>query len=102
MSGFIANIDLPEAQSELALPLKSGDQVIGILELQSKEMNAFSIEDISTLSILADQIGIAIQNALIYEQSQRALREANTAFLQASQQEWKGYTERVERAAYLQ
>jgi len=99
-SGFIANLDLPEAHSELALPLKSGDQVIGILDLQAKEVNAFSVEDVSTLSILANQIGISIHDALIYEQSQRALREANSAFLQASQKEWKGYTETVQTKGY--
>lgn len=99
-SGFVASAELPEAQSEMALPLKSGDQVVGVLDLQSTEANAFSSEDISTLSILADQIGIAIQNALVYEQSQRALRDANTAFLQASEREWKGYTETIQARGY--
>jgi GAF domain-containing protein len=84
----------------LALPLKSGDQIVGVLDLQSSDADAFSEGDISTLSILADQIGIAIQNALLYEQSQRALREANITFLHASEQEWKGYTETVQARGY--
>ena len=99
-SQFVASTALPEAQSEMALPLKSGDQIVGVLDLQSTENNAFSSEDISTLSILADQIGIAIQNALIYEQSQRALGEANVAFLQASEREWKGYTRAIQSRGY--
>jgi len=97
---FVSNADLPDTQSELALPLKSGDQIIGVLDLQSTGVNTFSIDDISTLSILADQIGIAIQNALVYEQSQRALQEANVAFLLASEQKWKGYAETVQARGY--
>jgi GAF domain-containing protein len=84
----------------MALPLKSGNQLIGVLDIQSTEDNPFSEDDISTLSILADQVGIAIENALLYEQSQRALREANIASLQASGQAWKSYTETLETPGY--
>ncbi len=97
---LISNDDLPDTQSELALPLKSGDEVIGVLDLQSMETNAFSTADIATLSILADQVGIAIQNALLYERSERALREANTAFLSSSKQDWKGYAEKLPTRGY--
>lgn len=97
---FIVNPDLPDTRSEMALPLKSGNQIIGILDLQSTEVNAFSKDDISTLSILADQIGIAIQNALVYEQSQRALQEANIAFMHASEREWQAYAETVQTRGY--
>jgi GAF domain-containing protein len=92
--------DFGETRSQLVLPLKSGDQIVGVLDLQSTELNAFNEDDISTLAILADQIGIAIQNALLYEQSQRALRKANITFLQASEKEWKGYTETIQTKGY--
>jgi GAF domain-containing protein len=98
--GLVENADFSDTQSELALPLKSGDEVVGVLDLHSKEVNAFSPADISTLSILADQIGIAIQNALIYEQSERALREANIAFRNASEKQWKTYAESVQTKGY--
>ena len=97
---MIATESLPETQSQLALPLKSGDQIVGVLDLQSTEINAFGTADISTLSILADQIGIAIQNALLYERSERALREANAAFLSSSEKQWKGYAEKVRTRGY--
>lgn len=97
---FPVNPDLPNSRSEMALPLKSGNQIIGILDLQSAEINAFNTDDITTLSILADQIGIAIQNALLYEQSQRALQKANIAFMQASEHEWKEYTETLKTRGY--
>lgn len=92
--------DVSQARSQLVLPLKSGDEIVGVLDLQSNEVNAFGEDDISTLVILADQIGIAIQNALLYEQSQSALREANLTFRQASEKEWKGYTETVQAKGY--
>jgi len=97
---LVANDDLPDTQSELALPLKSGDEVIGVLDLQSTEANGFSTADIATLSILADQVGIALQNALLYERSERALREANTAFLSSSKKDWKGYAEKLPTRGY--
>ena len=97
---FVGDPELPNSKSELALPLKSGDEVIGVLDLHSTETNAFASADISTLTILADQIGIALRNALIYERSERALREANVAFLNSSEKEWKGYVEKVQTKGY--
>jgi len=98
--GYHLYDDLPDTQSELALPLKSGNQTIGVLDLHSTEPYAFNEDDVSTLSILADQIGIDIQNALLYEQSQSALREANATFLQTSEREWKGYAETLHAKGY--
>jgi GAF domain-containing protein len=76
---FFNNPDLPETRSELALPLKLGGTILGALDLQSMDVNAFSQEDVSVLSILADQVAIAIQNARSAEQAQRALIEAGIA-----------------------
>jgi GAF domain-containing protein len=92
--------ELAETRSELALPLKSGDVIIGVLDLQSDKSGDFSEDDIATLSILADQVGIALQNALIFEESQRALREANVESLQASRRAWKGYAEAIQTKGY--
>ena len=91
---------LPETESQLALPLKSGDEIIGVLDLQSEKANDFTEDDIATLSILADQVGISLQNALHFEESQRALREANIESLHASRRAWKGYTEAIQTKGY--
>jgi putative methionine-R-sulfoxide reductase with GAF domain len=58
-SKFFEHPDLPETQSELALPLKSGNEIIGVLDIQSTTANDFTETDIATLSILADQVGSA-------------------------------------------
>jgi len=67
----------------MALPLRVGNQVIGALDVQSTESNAFSQEDVETLSTLADQVGVAIQNARLYEETRNALAQS-----QALQQEF--------------
>jgi GAF domain-containing protein len=97
---FVINSDLPATRSEMALPLKAGDQILGVMDIQSIEINAFSQNDVDTLSILADQIAIAIQNAILYERSQRALQEAEVASSQASGQAWKGYTATIQTKGY--
>ena len=97
---FFDNPDLAETQSQLALPLKSVNEVIGVLDIQSTVMNDFTENDISTLSILADQVGIALQNALLFEESQRALREANLESVQASKRSWQEYAETINTKGY--
>ena len=89
-----------ETHSELVLPLKSGSQVIGVLDIQSVEANTFVEDDLPTLSILADQVAIMIQNSLLYEQSQNALREADLASVQTTAQAWKGYEKAIQTKGY--
>jgi GAF domain-containing protein len=97
---FFNNPDLSYSRSELVLPLRAGNAVIGALDLQSTEPNAFTEEDVSVLAILADQVAIAIQNALSSEQAQRALREAEVASRQASGRAWKAYAEKIQTIGY--
>lgn len=58
-----ANPDLPDTRSELTLPLLSGERVIGALDVQSAEPNAFDDQDVIALQTMADQLAIAIENA---------------------------------------
>lgn len=92
--------ELMETQSELALPLKSGDEIIGVLDIHSRKVGDFTEDDISTLSILADQVGIALQNALLFEESQRALREADIESRQVSKRAWQDYTQAIQTKGY--
>lgn len=66
-----ANPDLPETRSELALPLRVGDQLIGALDVQSVEANAFGEEDVLVLQTMADQLAVAIENARLLQQESR-------------------------------
>ncbi len=73
---FFNNPDLPETHSEMALPLKISGTIIGALDVQSTEPNAFSKEDVEVLSTLADQISLAIENARLFDQTKKMLVEA--------------------------
>ncbi len=86
---FFDNPDLPETRSELALPLRAGREIIGVLDVQSKEPNAFQPEDIEVLSTLADQVTIAIQNARSFETTQQLLSEAQKTSGAYLQDSWK-------------
>lgn len=97
---YFGGEDLPDTRSEIAIPLKSGDIILGVLDIQSTEANAFSEDDSATLSILADQVAIGIQGAISYEQSQRALLEAETTSRQTVNQAWKVYKQMLERRGY--
>lgn len=88
---FFNNPDLPHTRSEIALPFKIGGQVIGALDVQSKEPNAFAEEDISILSILSEQVGIAIQNSRQYEKTRRALAESEMLSRQFVQRGWQQF-----------
>lgn len=62
---------LPWTRSELVVPLGIGRQVIGTLDVQSSHVNGFIEDDIRLLQSLGDQIAVAIENARLYERSQR-------------------------------
>ncbi|MBX3057210.1 MAG: GAF domain-containing sensor histidine kinase [Anaerolineae bacterium] len=56
----------PRTQSQLLLPLKIGDQMWGVLDLQSNRSAAFAEEEIPAYQLLADQVVIALENARLY------------------------------------
>ncbi len=85
---YFNNPDLPETRSEIALPLLAGEDVIGALDVQSTEANAFGQEDINILTALADQVSIAIQNARQYEETRKALAESMTVSRQFISSGW--------------
>ncbi|HLO14444.1 MAG TPA: GAF domain-containing protein, partial [Anaerolineales bacterium] len=89
---FFNNPDLPNTRSEISLPLRVGEEIIGALDVQSTEPAAFSQEDIHILSTLADQVSIAIQNAQQFEQTRKALNEAESLAKQFVQSSWQQFT----------
>jgi len=97
---FFNNPDLPETHSEIALPLRSGSEIIGALDVQSKLANAFTEEDVNILSVLADQVSIAIQNARSFQQSLDALEKAERAAAQLSERQWSHFSESQSRTGY--
>jgi len=86
---FFDNPDLPLTRSEMALPLKVGERVIGVLDVQSVEPAAFTEEDVSVLQTLADQIALAIENARLLEESHRTLEELERLYGERAREAWR-------------
>ncbi len=61
-----------EIRSELCVPLKAKGSVIGVLDVQSDQLDAFDESDLMVLQALANQAAVAIENARLYEQAQHA------------------------------
>ena len=97
---YFNNPDLPNTHSEVALPLKFGQEIIGALDIQSTDTNTFSQQDVELFSILADQVSVAIQNTRSLQQAQQALREAEIASSQLVGEAWKGYSEVIRTRGY--
>jgi len=64
----------PETRSELAVPLIYKDKVIGVLDLEHTKRGFFTDDHLRTMTTLAAQIAIAIENARLYEQIARQER----------------------------
>lgn len=69
--GWLPNPLLPETRSEMAVPMIVGDELLGVLDVQSERLDAFSEEDANIQMTLASQIATALQNALTYEETQK-------------------------------
>lgn len=68
---------LSGTRAELDVPLKHGERILGVLNVQSTERNAFERDDVETVQTLAEQVAVAIQNAQLYagrEAAEAALR----------------------------
>jgi len=70
---FFRNPLLPDTQSELAVPLRKGNIILGVLDVQSDEPNRFSAEDIALMQSVADQTAIAVDNAHLLEERQATI-----------------------------
>ena len=61
----------PETRSELAIPMMHKGRVIGVLDLESPQLNYFTDDHVQTLSILAANFAVSLENARFYEQVAR-------------------------------
>jgi GAF domain-containing protein len=86
---FFDNPDLPETHSEMALPLTAREEVIGVLDVQSQEPEAFGEEDVAVLQTLADQVALAISNARLLRQAQESLQAERRAYGELSREAWQ-------------
>ncbi len=71
---------LPETHSEAVFPISVGDYVLGALDVQSAEPNAFTAEEVAILQTLANQIAVSVQNIRLLEATKINLAEASLLY----------------------
>ncbi|MCB0164048.1 MAG: GAF domain-containing protein [Anaerolineae bacterium] len=62
-------------QSELCLPIKVMGQTVGVIDIQSSVLDAFTDNDIIAMEALANQIAVAVRNARLYQQAKQEITE---------------------------
>src|SRR6185436_20116038 len=72
---YLANPLLPDTHSEAAIPLKVGERIVGVLDVQSEQTYAFAEGNLRTLQILADQLAIAVVNSELFAETQEHLAQ---------------------------
>jgi GAF domain-containing protein/ABC-type uncharacterized transport system substrate-binding protein len=86
---FFDNPDLPQTRSEIALPLMAYGEVLGVLDVQSTDREAFDEEDVAVLQALADQLALAIDNARLLREGKDRLREITMLVGEQAEQGWR-------------
>ena len=82
---------LSETRAELAIPLRVGDDIIGALDVQSRDSRTFDEDQQSVLQTLADQIAVAIENARLYEESLRRMQSVQMRMRNQTLRAWQDY-----------
>ncbi len=84
---FVRNPLLPDTKSELAVPVKTGGNILGLLDIQQRPPKSLSQRDIQLVSAVADQLAIALQKADLYESLQISLQQEKAIRNQLMQNE---------------
>jgi GAF domain-containing protein len=74
-ANYFANPLLPDTRSESAIPLKVGERILGVLDVQSNRNYAFSVDNLRILQIVADQLAIAVINSELFAETQEHLAQ---------------------------
>lgn len=82
---------LANTRSEMALPLIASGRVIGALDIQSLNPNAFGESDVRVFQTMADQLAIAIENARLFERAQRDLQEIEMLNRRLTGEGWRSF-----------
>jgi GAF domain-containing protein len=97
---YFDNPDLPTTRSEVALPLKSRGQTIGVLDVQSTEAGAFTEEDLQVLITLSNQVSIAIENTRLLTETRSALAQVQDVYDEFTRAEWGRTISKAEQPGF--
>ncbi|MGC9397598.1 MAG: GAF domain-containing protein [Anaerolineae bacterium] len=96
---YFDNPDLPETHSEVALPLRARGRIIGVLDVQSRDPEAFTPENVTVFQGLADQLALALSNARLYREAQDRLDAMQQIYGEFSRRSWQRLL-RTQRGGY--
>jgi PAS domain S-box-containing protein len=65
-------------QAELSVPIRTGEEIVGVLDVQSPHPNAFDDNDVMLIETVADQMAVAIQNARLFDEVRQRVAELET------------------------
>jgi GAF domain-containing protein len=60
-------VGVPSTRAEIAVPLYNGDIIVGVLNVETPHEGGLTEEDLNLLTLLADQVSVALENAALYE-----------------------------------
>ena len=86
---FFNNPLLPNTRSEMALPLLADNVVIGVLDVQSDQPQAFGADDIETMQVMADQLATAIEKARLLGALEENVKQLERSNQQYTKEGWK-------------
>jgi PAS domain S-box-containing protein len=82
---------LPETRGEIAVPIKLGDRILGVLDVQSSKAGALGTEDQLLLEGLCGQIATAIESTSLRQEMVERLNEVNRLYRAMSHEGWQTY-----------
>lgn len=91
---YFRNPELSHTRSEIALPLIVRGEVLGALDIQSEEPQAFRPDDIETLQSMADSIAMALENARLFSEIQLTMQQLQTVSASEVRQAWRKFSAR--------
>jgi PAS domain S-box-containing protein len=98
--GYVRDIrvaDPPLLRSEIAVPLRRGGRLLGVLNIESKHVDGFDDEDAAMIQSLADVIALAVENAQLYHDAQQEIaeRKQSQELLQESEHKFRTLFDRA-------
>ncbi|MFC1936606.1 GAF domain-containing protein [Chloroflexota bacterium] len=90
---------LPYTQSQLIIPLRIGEQIIGAIDLHSENADTFDESDIVIFRTMSDQLAIALRKNEYRQEVEQALSELETAYGEFTSEAWQRFIQTKEEAS---
>ncbi|MDM8532134.1 ATP-binding protein [Anaerolineales bacterium HSG25] len=100
LNGFEPHPLMPDTRTKLVIPLLKADQLLGVIDIQAREINRFSNDDVSLMQSISDQIAVAIDNLRLLAQTQTALKEVEYLNRQLTNENWQQFSDEETIPAY--